>query len=280
MWELKTAINDEMKNIYFFVDEAGRESEQYAFAKPYVDGYALVKKEKNGKFYFRDDKGTLSEPFGKATSYYNGFAIVNDGSVGDKYRDINGNLSEEFYIARPYHNGVALVSRFGEPYRFRDSNGVLSKDSFIDATGYSKDANGFEEGFSYVQKSADSVYQFRDLLGNLSDEPTLIGREYLEYISNKKTVFDLADECFSNQKMLDAIINREQNMLLQAVEHCEKDEEFDYIRELLDYTSEFIKGKAYDAYLKEEEIRKLEESSKITLEDIKNNVQEEIAKMF
>ena len=70
-------------------------------------------------------------------------------------------------------------------------------------------------------------------------------------------------------------MSKEQNMLLQASEHCISEEDMKKIESLAEYTGEFIRDKAYEAHLLAQE-----EAKKQALEDKRKNLQTQISKMF
>jgi len=239
-----------------FRDVKGLLSEPFAYIDDYYQGYAIVKKSYTDKYRFRDTSGKLSDDsYDRASYYRNGYSVVENSRTNlFRFRDLNGNLSEEFAFASAYFDGLALVKVVGEDnYRFRDVEGKISEDSYAEASSYGYGEPENYEGFAVVKEHLAALSQYRDLLGNVTDDISSIGKEFLDYYRNNKTVFELSLECFLDEKFLKEIMNREQNLLMQASEHCQTEEDFKELSELADYTAEYIKDMTYEAYKKQEE---------------------------
>lgn len=150
---------------FVFIDPEGNESEVFAMASNYSDGFAaVVSKYEDWRYQFRDTKGILSETYAYAHPYSNGFAIVQTTTNGSyQFRDLNGSLSEEFYKALDYNDGFGLVRKTqNSPCQYRDTLGNLSEEYYS--------ADSYSQGFARVQKHKNGSWQFRDTHGNLSEE--------------------------------------------------------------------------------------------------------------
>lgn len=253
----------------------------FYFADSYHEGLARVQEQRGGKFRFRDLNGNLSQDsYGDASRYQDGLACVSEKYLSPGkhwYRDLDGNLSEPFRVAQNYRDGFAVVGLLDEPgkFRIRDKNGNISQDSYhtIDNGCYS--FGKVPTGFFKVQLTEKSPEQYRDHLGNLSSQPTAKGSDFYLYMRDRKSVFNLDTTCFGDDAFLNIIMNKEQGLLLQASEHCQNEEDMKKLAELAEYTGEFIRDAAYEAYLLLQEEQKKQE-----FENKRKELQSQIGKMF
>ena len=162
---------------YFFIDENGKSSKYYPYAEGYSYGKALYI-TKNGKFGFRDRKGKLGRiTFDQADSYSDGFALV----------------------------------RFnGDPVIFRFLNLAGNLEGLY---GY---ATGYCNGFATVIEQGKTQKMQRDLLGNLTEGRTELGKKVFEYLSGDVTLEDLVcDPNFSYDKKFERYATMVENYRLQ-----------------------------------------------------------------
>lgn len=227
----------------------------------------------DGKYYFQDEKGNLSkDSYYYAENYKNGFALVLKEAGGRFFfRDLNGKLRKDnYFYATSYSNGLAAVRKEeNEKMYFLDLNGQLSEDCYETIF----DGASRHPAYVVVREDAGSCYKYRDGLGNLTYEnvQTDIGDDYYNYIHNKITVFDLYDEYFGNEKFLKAIMKHEEELLIQAYEHCRNFNDIERLNNLKENISEYIKDKAYEQYVLK--------NPKILKDEIKK-AQNTIGKMF
>lgn len=261
----------------FFDERTGELSDEFVFANSYRDGFALVLNNYDDNYKFRDLNGNLSEGFIEARNYSNGYAVIR--KIRNKYyqyRDIHGNLSEEFVLAVSYENGFGMVLNKKGLWQFRDLAGNLS-DEYLKVTKYTKN------GFAKVKIDKATPPQWRDMLGNFSKVQTLFGRDLADYIFERKSVFQLCDECFSSDEFVNIMINKEQANFQHLCEMCEVQDDFDKLYEYATDIADYIKGKASEAYL-------LKQGVVESFEDVNNNqdideqkkleILEKIAKVF
>ena len=265
----------------FMDTEYNIHEDEFEEVDDYSEGLARVQLYRNGQYYFRDTQGNVSnDSYAYAGRYKEGFVNVSNKYCGGTcwYRDLNGNLSEELAAANPYRNGYGAVRLVNEKeMRLRDKNGNYSEDSYYSIDNSTSDP----PGFVIVKKTENGPNQYRDYLGNVADEVTRKGREFFEYINERLDVFDLHVSCFSDDKFLNIIMQREQNMLLQASEHCQTAEDVKRVQELAEFTGDYIRDMAYEGELwAQEEAARLKELEKRTLETMREELKNGIQKMF
>lgn len=209
-------------------------------------GLAVVRKNQDSGKQILNVDGTMSEEFYDVLErgYHDGYNIVKKTKdSGFQYIDSDFNLSEEFYKAGHYYYGMAAVRKTPYSYwHFRDTQGNISE-SFYEVERYR------EGGFAKV-KPLKGKAKWRDLLGNLSDKQTQLGKDYFKYINRKITVYDLCDECFGNDDFLQRILAQEQFDLEYYCSLCQTQEDLNRLYESASEISDYVKGKAYEEYVK------------------------------
>lgn len=209
-WKLHS---NALNHIYYFEDlkTSKKDSNIFNFASDYHNGYALVRKNANGKYQFRDLEGNLSQTFDKAYEYVNGFARVylSENPVigqqaGWRIRDLDGNLSEPFEMIYDYSDGYCVVMNSDKLFMYRDKLGNLSE-KFIAASTYKEgfalvtplnskykqfrdkdgklsvkfqNAKPYKEGFAVIKKKSDIGFRYRDKFGNLSEDAYFEANSY------------------------------------------------------------------------------------------------------
>lgn len=225
------ALYKNKKNGYYYQDEHRNESDVYAWARPYLNGFGTAQLS-NGNFVYIDKQGVESEEFADASSYSDGFGTVKKLNRKYAYRDRCGNLSEEYLNARAYLNG------FGE-----------------------------------VELN-DGSRAYRDILGNISQSHTQIGKEAFEYYSSKIDEYDLSDEAYADERFLNYIIRKINNMSQQSIELASTKEELEKVRDHFDNLIEYVKSRAYEAYESEKEKERLNQLEQNELVELKKQITE------
>ncbi len=244
--------------------QTGKRSGEFnAISNVIKNGWGLATSHRYDAFF--DKNGNFDEKvYNKAGQYVRGIACVAESVYSfedDKalfpngyryaFRDTQGNLSEYFQFARDYDEilGVAIVEPIGEEtYKLRDRQGNLSAETFYNILPYYHDENDmWQKGFYEIVKKEGDPIIYRDYVGNETSVTTKEGLEIYYYLKNQMTVFDLSLGCFANDKMLDAIMEREMAFIDQAYDHAETDEQKAALGELAEFTGEYIKSQAYEA---------------------------------
>jgi len=96
-------------------------------------------------------------------------------------------------------------------YQYKDIYDVVDETTYVLAGTYTK-------GFAIVYVKGKKMY--RDMVGNVTDEPTDLGKTFYEFINNRLPALDIPDEYLADEKLFHYVILHEESRL-----------EYDYLGE-------------------------------------------------
>ncbi len=173
--------------------------DEYTFAKPYSCGYAAVARNvlnNEQAWQYRDINGNLSEHFYATNNYSFGYAAVKKDKFSLwQYRNTDGRLTEMSFIkANDYADGFGLVTMQSGEQRYRDIDGKLSEGYYA--------ATDYKNGFGQVYYTASLNGKYRDILGNISNNITDLGKAAYLYSNDKISLEDIPQDMFMNERFV------------------------------------------------------------------------------
>ncbi len=215
MWELKVRRFEPGFQRYYYENESGEKIDYFGVAYPFKNGKALVLKMDEILYRFLNENGKLGEQT---------YTV--------------GTLSERLLVLREWHRG-----RVGKAFVYNTQTGELS-------SGYDNIYTMFPNGLGFAE-NVNKGYQFFDENGKFDEDLESIQSDvacnFMDYLQDDKTVFDLKLECFGDERMLKEIQSREMGMIAQAYEHCDTEKEKLELKRLSETIGQYIKDQAYKA---------------------------------
>lgn len=86
-------------------------------------------------------------------------------------------------------------------YQYKDMFGIVDETRYVLAGTYTK-------GFAIVYIKGKKMY--RDMVGNVTDTPTELGKTFYEYINDRLSALDIPDEYLADEKLFHAVVCNEE----------------------------------------------------------------------
>ncbi len=188
-------------------------------------------------------------------------------------------ISMEFDHASEFKYGWGIVKNDDVDAYF-----FIDQDFILESKGYKEINKDYDfEGYWCVRETKDGPWKYRDCLGVVSEcindrDPETLGmvNQYLAYIDETISVFDLSEDCFGNKYFLREIRDKEPKKLERDLLLCETAEEVMQVKEMAKLVDGYVEAMVLEQSSKQEEARRI----KTEKEKEKQEAEEVIKGMF